>query len=336
MFQPTAISRRSLLGAALAAPTLLLSSHARAAAQPVRLQLCWLKNVEFGNAWIAQKAGLFAQRGLDVSLLAGGPQVDPIALLASGAVDVALSSSVLPILAAAARGVPVVVLGAIFQTSRLGLAARADRHIELPSDLKGARIGYQQVNRSLYRAILAANAVPEDRVTTTVVTADPGMLIQGRIDLMTVSVLNVPLAMAAAGVPAQSWVASQLGMPMQGDVICCLAGTLAKRRQMVVGVLGALAEGTARLIAQPEAIARDVVANFGEGLQDAHQIAYARAQAPLMTSKATATEGLLRLDRGAWEASNKAAVATGVIDAPVDLNALLQPSALIEAKAPNV
>ena len=157
----TTVSRRRVLSAALTGVALAPfygPTLARAAA-PLKLQLQWLKNVESAGQFVAAKRGFFAKAGLDVTMSAGGPQIDPVALLASGAADVAMVSSPLSVMAARARGVPIVVLGCGTMKSTLGLAARADRHLKLPADLRGAKVGYQHVNRNLLEAMLKANGL---------------------------------------------------------------------------------------------------------------------------------------------------------------------------------
>jgi ABC-type nitrate/sulfonate/bicarbonate transport system substrate-binding protein len=336
--QRPAVSRRRLLTAALAGiagPALVRPGSARAA-PPLRLQLQWLKNVESAGQFVALKHGFFAKAGLDVSMSAGGPQIDPVALLASGASDIAMVSSPLSVMAARARGVPIVVLGCGTMKSVLGLAARADRHFTLPADLKGAKVGYQLVNRNLLEAILKANNLSTNDITTSVVTADPTMLIEGRIDLMTVSVLNVPLAMTQRGVPASTWLAYDLGVPLQGSVVTCLEGTMAERREDIVRFLGALGRGWAYSIAHPDEVAAMVVSEFGDGLSLEHETAYNRAQVPFISTAVTKSKGLFWIEKRTWEVANSVALDSGLASSPIDLNKLLQFTALEAAAMPQV
>jgi NitT/TauT family transport system substrate-binding protein len=330
------ISRRGLLaGSAAFAATLPFVARAQASA-PLKVQLGWLKNVESAGHFVALKKGFFAKAGLDVTLAAGGPQIDPVAILASGSADVAMVSSPLAVLAARARGVPIVVIGCGAMKSPLGLAARADKGIKLPEGLKGAKIGYQQVNRNLLKAILKANNIVETDITTTVVTGDPTMLIEGRIDLMTVSVLNVPLAMKGRGIEPQSWLAYDLGVPLQGQIVTCLESTLAARGDDISRFLNALGQGWAYTVANPDEVAESVASEFGEGLNAEHQKAYNRGQVPLISTPVTKAKGLFYIDQPTWETANTVALETGLIDSKVDLAKLLKPSVLDAAGLPKV
>lgn len=303
---------------------------------PLRVQLNWTKTVESAPFFVALDKGFFTAEGIEADLRGGGPQIDPVALLASGAVDVAIVSSPLSVLAARARGVPIVVIGAGFQKSPLGLAARADSGIELPKGLARAHIGFQQVNRNLLSAMLKANGVDESGITTSVVTGDPTMLIERKIDLMTVSVLNVPLAMEGRGIPAKSWLAYDLGVAMQGMVVAVLEDTLAQKRDAIVGFMGASGRGMEYNFSHSDEIASIVVAKYGEGLDETHQKAFNIRQLPLMLSERTGKDGLFALDEASWETANKVALDTGLISKPVNLGPLLDESVLNEAGMPKV
>jgi ABC-type nitrate/sulfonate/bicarbonate transport system substrate-binding protein len=317
------LSRRSFLATTVAFSAVGPRRPAYAA-ESLRVQLGWLKNVEAAPNFAAAKKGYFAAKGLDVTMMAGGPQVDSIVQVASGNADVGVATSALGVLAARSRDVPLVVLGCQNQKSALGLAARADRKISLPTQLKGAKIGYQQVNRAWLLALLKANNVAQEDVSLTVVTADPTLLIEGKIDLMTVSVLNVPTTMRQRGVEPVTWLAYDLGVPMQGNMIVCLASTLEKRRTAIEGYLRALGEGAAYNLQNPDDVAEFTTREFGEGLELAQQREYNRAQLEFMTSPGTKAHGLFWIDRTAWERTDAAAVETGVIDKSVDLGPVLR------------
>jgi ABC-type nitrate/sulfonate/bicarbonate transport system substrate-binding protein len=327
---------RRLFLAGVAATGFLAGTRQARAAEPLKVQLGWLKNVESAPHFVAVKKGFFAAQGIEATLLAGGPQIDPISQVASGAADVGIATSALAVLAARAQGVPIVVLGCQYQKSALGLAARADRGLTLPASFKGAKIGYQQINRGWLLALLEVNKVDQDDVSLSVVTADPTMLIEGRIELMTVAVLNVPTTMRRRGVEPKTWLAYDLGVPMQGDIIVCRADTLDKKRALIERYLHAVGQGAAYNLAEPDEVARFTTEDFGEGLDLATQLQYNRAQLEFFSTSATKEHGLFWIDKAAWEKSTAAAVATGIIDKPADLGPVLGFDVLGAADLPKV
>ena len=72
-----------LLAAGLARPVLA------AAPQPVRLMLQWSHQAQFAGYYVALEKGFYKQQGLDVSIIPGGPGLDPADFLIRGEVDFA-------------------------------------------------------------------------------------------------------------------------------------------------------------------------------------------------------------------------------------------------------
>ncbi len=99
----------------------------------VSLQLNWFPEPEFGGFYEAQRAKLFEEAGLDVTLLAGGPGVPAVQMVASGRVPFGIASAD-QVVQARAQGVPVVALFAVYQTSPQGIMVHASSDIQ---DLAG-------------------------------------------------------------------------------------------------------------------------------------------------------------------------------------------------------
>ncbi|HTX01818.1 MAG TPA: ABC transporter substrate-binding protein, partial [Acidimicrobiales bacterium] len=57
----------------------------------VTLQLNWLINVQFGGSFLAETKGYYADAGVDVTLVPGGPNVNVEPLVVQGKADVGIS-----------------------------------------------------------------------------------------------------------------------------------------------------------------------------------------------------------------------------------------------------
>lgn len=116
------LGRRTALGGltALMAPA-VLRHHARAST-PTRLRFLtsWTPQAEHGGFFQAQAAGHYARAGLDIVLQAGGPQVNGLQFLLSGAVDLILGFDI-QVLKSVTQGIPVVVVASSFQQDLQGL-----------------------------------------------------------------------------------------------------------------------------------------------------------------------------------------------------------------------
>ena len=123
----------------LIAPTLALG----AAATPVRVKI---GTASFSSStlslWIAQERGIFTKHGIEAQtiLIRGGPTL--VASLMAGDINVAFTSGV-SVLGAAAQGIDVKMLTSI--SSRVSWKLMAAPQIKTAPDLRGKRFGVQSI-----------------------------------------------------------------------------------------------------------------------------------------------------------------------------------------------
>lgn len=75
----------------------------------------WLAQAEHGGFYQSVADGTYAECGLDVEILPGGPQVNNRALMLAGRMDFHMGGDLLQAFNAAAEGIPVVAVAATFQ-----------------------------------------------------------------------------------------------------------------------------------------------------------------------------------------------------------------------------
>jgi len=112
---------------------------AQAQAQPldkVSFGTNWLAEAEHGGFYQAVADGTYRRYGLDVTIAAGGPNLNNRLLLAAGKLDFFMSANTLQGFDAAAQNVPIVAVAAIFQKDPQVLLAHPDQGIERFEDLK--------------------------------------------------------------------------------------------------------------------------------------------------------------------------------------------------------
>jgi NitT/TauT family transport system substrate-binding protein len=131
--------KKLMMAAALAAG-LGNMAHADAHANDVTLQLQWVTQAQFAGYYVALDQGFYEEEGLNVTILAGGPDIAPPQVLAGGGADVMLNW--MPsALAAREKGLPVVNIAQPFKTSGLMLTCWKDTGIESVADFPGKTIG---------------------------------------------------------------------------------------------------------------------------------------------------------------------------------------------------
>ena len=106
------------------------------AAEKLSFGLNWLPEAEHCGFYQAASKGLYAAKGLDVTIVPGGPDVNMALQLATGRVDIALGS-MLGQLKMTAQKIPAVTVGAYFQKDPQTLVAHPDPNLKDLSDLKG-------------------------------------------------------------------------------------------------------------------------------------------------------------------------------------------------------
>lgn len=111
----------------------------------VSLVLNWVPEPEFGGFYVAQSTGLFEKLNLKVDILPGGAGTPTIQMLAAGKVEFAVTSGS-EVAIARSRGVDVVAVYSIFETSPMGIMVHKSRKLKDLADLfsKEGTIALQQ------------------------------------------------------------------------------------------------------------------------------------------------------------------------------------------------
>ncbi len=107
------------------------------AATPIRFVTDWKAQAEHGGFYQAVAEGLYAQRGLDVRIIQGGPDVNVPQLLAGGAADFGMGSNSFIPLNMVRSGVPITAVMAIFQKDPQVLISHPRRDLNSIADMRG-------------------------------------------------------------------------------------------------------------------------------------------------------------------------------------------------------
>lgn len=120
---------------------LLFSALPARAGEPLTVLLDWFVNPDHAPLVIAEKAGYFADEGLDVTLV---PPADPSApprLVAAGEGDIAISYQP-NLYQQVGEGLPLKRFGTLVATPLNTLVALADGPVKSIADLKGKKVGF--------------------------------------------------------------------------------------------------------------------------------------------------------------------------------------------------
>lgn len=261
----------------------------------VALQLSWLHSVQFAGSYIALQNGLWRDRGLDVSLLQGGPNAPVEPPVVSGTALVGISAADYTA-AAVAQGAPFRIIGVAMQKNPFVIASLPGNPITTPADLPGKRIGMAVANTPVLQALCSLNDVDFDsiQIVPTQYSAQP--LLAGQVDGLLCWETDLPVAMAMQGVQAQTMLMADHGYALHSQTYIATTDSLSNRLAELVALMAGEVRGWDAYRADTDAAAELTVAMFPDaGLDLPTQKLQAERQVPLMFSDLTDAQGF-----GSW------------------------------------
>ncbi len=183
--------RRHLLGASVAAGGLagagaFLSIEAQAQDKAkVNMQLGWISGGNQIGEVVAKRMGYYEQEGIDFSIQPGGPNIDGVAIVASGRFEVGQVSSSPSNMLAVSQDLPIKVFATGLQQHPYTFFSLKKNPIRTPQDMVGKKIGIQSTGMVLLRALLAKNKIAEKDLTIIPIGNDMTPLLTGQVDAAT-------------------------------------------------------------------------------------------------------------------------------------------------------
>ncbi len=160
------LNRRQFLAGSLTCGLAAFTSARLEAADSARqltIAFGWVPNSEYADIFVAMEKGHFANAGLSIKYLGGGPNA-PVSLvsLAAGQADIA-GTSWLQLLDAEAHGNDFVIIASMVPVTPEGLISLPRRPVLKPADLPGTRFLVQGPNeRDVLDAVFKINHLPPE------------------------------------------------------------------------------------------------------------------------------------------------------------------------------
>lgn len=268
----------------------------------LNLQLSWVKNEEFSGEFFADSNGYYKDAGFSAVNMTPGPSTGAAELI-SGTADVALSDAVSIGSVVASEGAPLKIIGTTYQKNPFTVLSLKDKgDIATPADLKGKKIGVQDSNTALFKALLAANGLEAgdgaDQVHIVPVQYDPAPLISGDVDGFIAYLTNEAITVAAQGIETTNLPFADNGLPFVAETFTATDDYIKNNRDKLKAFLVAEIKGWTDAVKDPAAGAKLAVDNYGKDLKlnlD-NSIAGATEQAEkLVVSDDTVANGLFTI-----------------------------------------
>ncbi len=136
---------------------------------PIKFQLKWVTQAQFAGYYAALEEGYYADMGLDVTLVPGGPDIGPQQVVASGGAEMG-TDWIGSFLAAREGGGDVVHIAQIYQRSGMREVTYKDSGITTFKDMKGKIVGVWGFGNEIpVKASLVKNGIdPENTDDVTI------------------------------------------------------------------------------------------------------------------------------------------------------------------------
>ena len=248
-----------------------------ASVDKIKVLMPWVLNDEEAPWYNAVEKGFYKDVCLDVELVPGGPGIEPIQLLAGGAVDIAVVAGASGIPSAVSSPTPadVVGVGTMLKHSPyiwMGLDKEIaqDQKSEkklTPQDLVGKKIGLQAGNDYFAQFLVAKYGLAEDAFELVEAGFTPDPLLVGAVDYYAAWIVNQPRLAEAQGF--MNWTAfrfSEWGWDGYSDVSTVRRETLDANPDLVKRYLAAVDQGMKFLLENPEESA-EIAVKYGVDAQ---------------------------------------------------------------------
>ena len=298
---------------------------------PVKLQLQWFVQAQFGGYFAAVDQGFYDDYCLDVEILEGGVDIVPQQQLADGAADFAIAW-VPKALQTREAGADIVNIAQIFQRSGTLQVSFVDAGITSPDDFAGKKIGNWGFGNEyeIFAALTEAGLDPASDVELVQQQFDMLGLLAGDIDAAEAMTYNEYAQVLEAVNPDTGELYTpedfnvisyeEVGVGMLQDAIWADAAKLesdAAYRETAVNFLAASIEGWAYCRDNPESC-RDIVVAAGSQLGNSHQLWQMNEINKLIWP---AADGIGMIDQAAWDRTVEIAQGTANLEGATVLTA---------------
>ena len=322
-------ARNRVIGAAIVATGIWLAPEgSTSAAETVSLRLSYTPFAAHIPIYVAKAKGYYEEAGFDVNILPGRGSTFAAMTVGSGKEEFGVADAA-SIIAARAKGVPIVAIENLQQDNGVALIASEKSGIAKVEDLKGRNVGILPGSTTTIFLQALAKMHGLTMNDFPAVTWRPGtdlpLLLDGKIDAE-VTVYNnevVTWGVEHPELKLRVWPLATLGFDTPGYALITYEDYTKNKANAVAAIAKATAKGIDYALQHPDE-AVDILVKGAPELKANIEAEKWKATIPASTSAATTRDGTGTLDRAKWETLNDLLKTYGVIESKVDLDAMLK------------
>ncbi len=334
------ITRRGFLQGSLTAAALAASGlpdgwvRVASAQSPssVSLQLGWFANAQMAGDFTAIGKGYFKDAGLDVTIVPGGPSIDPVGVVASGSSLVGNVASIGVLITGRSRGVPLKAFASAFQRHPFAFFFLRDSGIKTPADFAGKTIGIQGTARPLLDAVLAKYHVPRDKVNVIIIGGTTTPLLTKQADVVTGWVINYAQNLPIQG-KSDHFLLWGLGIRQYAYTYFTTDQVFSSKKDVLTRYTGAAGKGWQYAKDHPDE-AVDFVLKSASGLDREMEVPTWKVSIPYVSSEVTKQQGWGYMDPQVWNQLSDTYHALDQIPRKVPADEVMTNEIVLAAKTP--
>ncbi|AJY74835.1 ABC transporter substrate-binding protein [Paenibacillus beijingensis] len=293
---------------------------------PIKIQLSWVPQAEFAGFYVAKEKGYYKEEGLDVEVVAGGPDIVPEQQVANGTAQFGVNL-VGSLLSHIEQGVPLVQIGQIFQDSSMVLVSKKDSGIDSPEKFAGKKVGnWMGGNEYEVLALFSKygfDPLKDVKFTKQGFTMDQFM--NGDLDVATAMIYNEYHVLLENGYKPEDlnvFNLDQLGVGMLHDNLFVNKEWLASNEETAVKFVRATLKGWKDAIADQEGAVDIVMKAVEEGSSTRdHQLTMMKEVAKLVQPEGLSADKIGFTNQERFQLTADIALKFGVIKNQADVPA---------------
>jgi NitT/TauT family transport system substrate-binding protein len=313
-----------LVGAlALAGAMWATTALAQSTPDKVRLQIKWVPQAQFAGYFVALDKGYYADENLDVQIIPGGPDIVSEQQVANGQAEFGVDW-VASFLAFRDKGLPLVDVAQVYQSSGLMLVSKKAANIATPESLRGKNVGvWYGGNEFEFLALMDKLGYDPDKDLNVIkqgFTMDP--FLAGQMDAASAMTYNEDNVVLEAGVSPDDLNVlryNDLGVGMLEDNLFTSEDMAANKKDLVQRFVRASLKGWQAAI-EDQQNAVDTVMKFvepGSTTLD-HQTRMMSEVAKLVLPPGMTADQIGVMDAGRFQTTADIAFKFHVINSPAD------------------
>ncbi len=276
----------------------------------VKLVLNWVPEPEFGGFYAARDNGAYDKQNLEVEIMGGGAGVPVLQMVAAGQADFGIAGGD-EVLTARARGVDIVALFTIYQTSPQGIMAHGSRGAKSIKDLLGS--GTLAMEPGLPYAAYLKHKHGFSGVQIVPYDGGVARFVNDKEFAQQCFITSEPIAARKKGADPKVFLVADEGFNPYVGVIVTRRELVEKNKALVTAFIKASREGWRSYLDDPKP-ANATMGKLNATMDAETFAAAAEAQKTLIETADTKTRGLGTMTKERWETLANQLVELKIID----------------------